>query len=277
MVIIHYSFCSFAQLTNKTWINRYSHDALILTDDNTFSIESGIFIKKTGTYCSANDTIEFVEKELFSNHTGIEIFTEKRHSYRVLSAVTDRIVLTRRYGTNFLGYEQDTIIFDDYNSLYDSSFTYRRIYFHTSSCYGLCPDFKIEIFSNGLVFFYGRLYTGKYKGTYKGFMNNSQQNELLYLLRSCNVRNFPRSTGIAIDAPERRLIIEYGNDSIDFCGDEPPYSASKLFLYLINNYKNFKLKKCVGCRAFIEKSCYEIEREQQKEFWDNLLKEEKEK
>ncbi len=264
------SYCC-AQLTGKTWIISNSSNALILSDNNTFIIDDGVYYKKPQTYLLDGDTITFIEKELFSNLNDIEIFKQRQHKYYLLSETKDSLILIRCNETNYLGYNRDTVTLRDYQSLYDPTFSFRHIYFAATSCYGFCPDFKMEILSNGVVYFYGRLYTGRYKGTWKGHLSDKQMSRLLAILRNSNIRNFPSGTGIPIDAPERRLIIKYGDHELDFCGSDFPYTGHKLMAFLFTEYKNFRLKRCTGCRAFIEKSCFEIMREEHETFMKEFI------
>lgn len=125
------------------------------------------------------------------------------------------------------------------------NFDLQKLTFHSSPCFGFCPDISMNVYDNRTVELSITKYKGKgapgEKGTFKGKMSKKEYNTLLTYLQEINWKTIEFSKEMCCDAPIRSLILNYNGETRKFRAMFPPESTQKLFDFLRNYAENNKL------------------------------------
>ena len=128
----------------------------------------------------------------------------------------------------------------------DSSFTFNKLIFHTTSCYGSCPVIDLEISSDKSIRFSGNYFKdGDFNeldsarsGNFTGQLSDQLYTELMDLIISSKITevDFNQNQILCCDAPIKTLIL-YHNDTRKYYKAmfEPKVLKALIsFLYSIN-------------------------------------------
>lgn len=105
----------------------------------------------------------------------------------------------------------------------DTTIKFEKIIYHTTHCYGTCPIINLQIDNSKNIYldceFYTDVYNNKGRTTYVidstrsgkfiGILNDTIYQELILLLKTCNLKKLKFKGPLAIDAPVTRMIIYY--------------------------------------------------------------------
>lgn len=254
-------FYSKAQsLTGIKWVDINTHCYLELSSNRSYGYYDTDRVRADSQfYQNEYDTLSFFRS--YINFSGELKFDTS--IYKIIYLRPDTLMLKFAAGER-LRYGVDTLTFVNHLSLFDSVLDFKRLYLSSTTYLGICRDFKMEIFSDGTIYFLGKQYTGRYKGLYKGRMDETQLNHLIDILKRSGMSTFPRGNGIGTDAPVIHFIVDYSDSRLNFIGSSfPPYN-SELESFLFLEYKNWRLRRSWKrhfARMNYEETAYYLETE----------------
>lgn len=122
--------------------------------------------------------------------------------------------------------------------------TISKICFATGGCYGHCPFLAIEIDSSLNYKFHGTKYTEK-NGYFIGKVSQSFWDTLNKKFENINYKMLDSSYNHSVDDLSTETIIYYDNNRKHILGKSSslPDSVLKVFVWVMDSYKNVKLKK----------------------------------
>ncbi len=91
---------------------------------------------------------------------------------------------------------------------------FKKITFISSTCFGTCPSFSLEINRDGTVFYQGRIYARKFTGNFKGKIARKEMVELHKLLNRSSITSIDKKWNQQTkptDNPRFNYIIELRN------------------------------------------------------------------
>lgn len=122
----------------------------------------------------------------------------------------------------------------------DKTISFEKIKYHTTTCYGSCPKISLEIDAEQNIYINGEFYKDNMgmfidsikSGQFTGILTDSLYNELIDILKTCNLKtlNFPEVDGA--DAPVTTLIIYYNGQRKYLKSMFPPPIAKQLIDFL---------------------------------------------
>ena len=123
-----------------------------------------------------------------------EPLREERYNFSILKLTLDSLVLKLISGDyrSAFGNNPDMIVFRDPSSMYDSTFTFEKMYFWRGGCLGRCPVLMLEIDSSGNILFEGDYNTEPYIGKFAGNLTKDDLAELNNLLRGSGIKMWPK-------------------------------------------------------------------------------------
>ena len=92
-----------------------------------------------------------------------------------------------------------------------SKVDFKKVTFISSTCFGTCPAFSVEINAEGSVFYKGRIYTKEYTGNFEGAINKTEMLKLTRLLNNSQMSNIAHNWGQnskPVDTPRYNYLIE---------------------------------------------------------------------
>lgn len=225
----------------KTWIGS-KNEYFKITPDHIYSdfyFYNNFFSNVRQTNYRLNQDSLIVDMS-----TSYPDYHAENHSFRIVKLTSDSLILKPlSYGAETQYQKCNVIRLADSAVLYEKYLRFERLYFSATPCFGTCPGLKLEIDSCGNMFFYGYLYTGKYKGLYSGRLNQEEFNKLLEILKHSSLDNFPTGRGNVIDAPSYYFAFYYNGKKKSGEQSDVPFFNRKLFYFLMECYKNTELKK----------------------------------
>lgn len=227
-------------LLMKEWVGQQLewmkvNDSVAMIDNN------GLFADSYHYTVNNQNEINLIEYYWTYNDT---IRHENNYQYHITKLTDDTLILKPLSAkAKKLFDDQDSILFINRSIINAPDFKFEKLIFSSSACFGTCPDMKMEIDSTGHVFFYGRIYTGRYKGCYEGQLNKDDLLEIKNILRTSEIDKFPPNLGGAIDAPTYHFVFYYDGKIRKSAGTMVPYLYNDLLDFLLTKYKHAHLKK----------------------------------
>jgi hypothetical protein len=128
----------------------------------------------------------FDAKYQMLQHDSLLIFKDHEDTirYRVIHLTSDSLTVTpigKR--TLKLTSSRETYRFHAAPLFDKKTFVFQKIYFSGTSCYGDCPDMKVDIDSTGHFYFQGNYKTGDFHGLYEGQLTSKQLDKLVVLIK----------------------------------------------------------------------------------------------
>lgn len=114
----------------------------------------------------------------------------------------------------------------------------------SSSCYGTCPVFNLELYKDGLIKFHGSHYCEKI-GYYEGKLTSDELSKIEDYISYLNLKNDSTIFSTPIDAPEAIVKLKVNNQEYYFsgCPDEFQNKLNELMYELFTIAEKSKLKK----------------------------------
>ncbi|OCA80275.1 hypothetical protein BBH99_16055 [Chryseobacterium contaminans] len=218
-----------------TWISKNNDVIIIKEKDNRFNTLSTIYENEQLRLKIIGDTLSFYkeytkagsEKEYMSKYD----FYIKSKKNKTLTLIPESNLSKEFFGNR----KKIVFIKQEYN--WDKSISFEKLVYHTTNCYGTCPVIDLEIDKNGNIYLSGEFLNDKNKsGQFKGKLSDELLNELMYILKTSNLRtwSFPKKEGH--DGAVTTLIVYYNGERKYFKSMFPPTIADQLinFLYGLN-------------------------------------------
>ncbi len=205
--------------------------------DSLLVLDNGSSFSKKFSYDLKGRKLELIEHNL-SSSSG-QVFP-----YQLAKASEDTLVLKPldEKAYNLIGKRKYLILYSA-SSMIDENFQFEKLSFTSTSCYGTCPVMKIEIYVSGKVYFQGEEHTDKYKGLYKGKLKAFELKDFKNLLKRSAIDKMTSRTDYLTDLPTYRLIVYYNGKKKDITTHTFPSYNKDLLDYLLNIFKNIKLRK----------------------------------
>ncbi len=234
-------------LTKTEWINkdldylRFNDGSVVYNFDNKkqvvfFDLENKKLSFKVN-YREGGDfkteEFEFKIKELKKNKLVIVpiIEDEKKEEYRKL----DHSLFSKE--KQYIFYNRGVLL---------SKVNFKKITFHSSTCFGTCPSVSVQINADGTVYYKGKEYADK-KGNFKGKLSKNDIYQLRKILNRSQLRNIDEKweqKSKPNDTPKYTYIIEtFEGDKIEINTNDQHPILDKLSNYLLNIKEKAVLKK----------------------------------
>ena len=197
--------------------------------------------------CLKNDTLNFqyqyYQSKPHTDNYDLKIITQT-DSFIIIQTVSD---FSRKFFKN-----QPSIKFIKQQYTIDKSIKLEKIIFHTTSCYGTCPTFHLQIDNNKKVkLFIEEVYIDNYiaskkdtnkMGYYIGSLKKTAYKKLEEYIQTCNLQTLEFKDINGLDGSVITLIIYYNGKKKYFKSMFPPIVIDNLisYLYCICENNNFK-------------------------------------
>lgn len=238
-------------ITKTEWINKNLDYIRFDTDTITYSIAN----KRNDLYFDLGKRSIAFEERFYIGGTGIK---EETIRFKIKSLDKNKLVMypidtkidLDQEGLRKLEYEhffnKKQFVFYNREGLI-SPVDFKKITFISSTCFGTCPSFSLEINRDGTVFYQGRIYAKKHTGNFKGKITNKElyklrklmnRSQLLAIHEKWNQNTKP------VDKPRFNYLVELKNGKIIEIGtnDQHPI-LDKLSNYFINIPEVVELEK----------------------------------
>jgi len=238
-ILSFFIFCKSQNISlKKTWISdNLKH--YIIDDTNIYYISQNRH--KIFYYALDNDTLTLID---YRNNDIKDDF--KKMPYKIELLTKDSLILKPLSELSKERiFRQNNLLLRDSASIYNPNLKFEKLFFLTTGgCLGHCPNLKIEIDSNGKVFFLGKVYTGKYTGFYYGKLNNDDFERLLNILKHAWLEQYPNDIDIglrSIDIPYSYFVFQF--DGITRAGSSDELFHENIMYFLLECYERANLKK----------------------------------
>lgn len=170
-----------------------------------------------------------------------------RYRFKVLSDQDDVFKLspTSRLSKAYFD-NWDTIVFKSKYSFIDKNIQWDRIIYHSSRCYGMCPDFSIEIDKAGVIKLTNRG-SGEngvnLNDNYIGKLTDTQMERLQRILSLSQLNTVKWAPRLCCDAPKSTIIIFFNQKCVRLHSMWTPVVSWDLVRFLSSQFKNSSLQK----------------------------------
>ncbi len=124
---------------------------------------------------------------------------------------------------------------------------FKKITFISSTCFGTCPSFSLEINRDGTVFYQGRIYARKFIGNFKGKLTKEEMIKLHKLLNRSRIASIDKKWNQntkPVDNPRFNYMVELSNGKlIEISTNDQHPILDKLSEYFIDIPKIASLEK----------------------------------
>lgn len=124
-----------------------------------------------------------------------------------------------------------------------------KIVFHSSRCFGTCPQIDLEIDSNKNVYVSREYFKSRsetdtlFSGQFKGILQQDDYNKLIGILQNCNLDSLKFPDKTCCDGVITTIIIYFNGQRKYFKSMKPPDIAHNLISYLNTIGNNKELEK----------------------------------
>ena len=122
--------------------------------------------------------------------------------------------------------------FTGINKVYTDTIRFEKIIFNSTSCYGYCPDMTLRIDNNRQVQFTGGKYAVK-QGSFTSGISSALLNELIEILKVCELDKIESNNQTNIDAPTYTMEIHYNKKIKYLKSCMLPFVTGNLLQYLL--------------------------------------------
>ncbi len=94
---------------------------------------------------------------------------------------------------------------------------FKKLTFISSTCFGTCPSFSLEINRDGTVFYQGRIYAKKFTGNFKGKLTQKEMIKLHKLINRSRIASIDKrwnQNTKQVDNPRFNYLIELANGKV---------------------------------------------------------------
>jgi len=235
-----------------TWISS-SQDLICIRDTNTIYEYNGNVISNKSENNSCQLSIQFDTLKFFDFY-GYRDSTFKDPYFLKILYQSDSILIVRpitNFSRNFFQ-NRESIKFVRQEYSIDTTIIFEKIVYHTTNdCLHpyYCPEINMQIDNHKNVYLDGVFYKENYEidsnytGQFTGTLTNQFYDELINLIRTCNLKTLTFSDKwYADDSPERTFIIYFNGQRKYLKSTVPPRIVDRLieFLDIINSRIDLK-------------------------------------
>ena len=209
---------------NGTWIGENLeylsvNDSLVSIEFRTFKDEFKYQIKDNqlilkNTYeistGNKNKVKAVVDSTHFQRISWVTDSTQYYFDYKLINNDSLELKLNRIIGRDFSSPKKQ-YNFTRESSLKKGNINFQSVFFKGTTCFGSCPEMKIEIDSLGNAKFKGGKYTKPFIGNFTGKLTLNQLELLVEILNRSELNRFPEKLPYLIDAPSYKFIFRYDN------------------------------------------------------------------
>ncbi len=236
-------------LTKTEWINkdldylRFDDGSVIYNFDNKkqkvfFNLEYKKLSFKVNYSVGGEfktEEFEFKIKELKKNKLVIVPILEKEKRKKGEYRKLDYNLFSKE--KQYVFYNRESLL---------SKVNFKKITFHSSTCFGTCPSMSVQIDVDGTVYYKGKEYADK-KGNYKGELSKNDIYQLKKILNRSQLRNVDKNwkqISKHNDTPKYTYIVElFDGETIEINTNDQHPILDKLSNYLLNIKEKVELKK----------------------------------
>ncbi len=237
-------------LTKAEWINKDLDYIRFDSDTIIYNIQN----KRNALYFDLGKRTITLEERFLNG--GAEVFEGIRFKIKsidknklVISPLDTKIELDQE-GFRKLEYnhffKKKELIFQNRESSI-SRVDFKKITFISSTCFGTCPSFSLEINRDGTVFYQGRIYAKKYTGNFEGKLTDKELYKLRKLMNRSQLASINKSWNQetkAVDKPRFNYIVELRNGVvIEVSTNDQHPILDKVSNYFIQIPEVLELKK----------------------------------
>ncbi len=247
-------------LTNTEWINKDLDYLRFFKDSVIYNFDD---IKHEVLFDIKNKKLSFKVKYAVG---GSDLRTEEfkfkikelQKSKLVLVPIVEKEKLDDK-GFSKLNYslfakEKQYVFYNRGNLL--SKVNFKKITFHTSTCFGTCPSMSIQVNIDGTVYYQGRMYTKEYKGNFEGTLSKNDIYQLKKILNRSQLydidKNWEQKSKYN-DTPRYNYIVElFDGKTIEINTNDQHPILDKLSDYFTNIPEMAKLVRAKRKHKFDE-------------------------
>ncbi len=233
-------------LTKTEWINkdldylRFNESSVIYNFDNKkqevfFDLENKKLSFKVNYRVGGDfktEEFEFKIKELKKNKLVIVPIIEDEKSE---NSKLDRSLFSKE--KQYVFYNRGSLL---------SKVNFKKITFHSSTCFGTCPSMSVQINIDGTVYYKGKEYADK-KGNFVGKLSKNDIYQLKKILNRSQLRNIDenwKQKSKHNDTPKYTYIVElFDGETIEINTNDQHPILDKLSNYLLNIKEKVALEK----------------------------------
>lgn len=227
-LLIKNIFAQETALIKKTWINE---NLRLLDFRDSLAFYEKNFISDSCIYKIDIDSLILIPK--FVEHEDSIIISTNTTKFKILKLTEDSLILK-----NYKIWK-----YSDYNLLDKSNINFESIFLSSTTCYGTCPSFKIQINQNGKLHFQGRKYVDNYIGYYSATLNQNEIAKLDSIITEGAIIRLPNKLPMGMDFPIFSLLVKYNGIQKKVKGCDFPLISWKVITYLRELYKSADLEK----------------------------------
>ena len=250
-------------LTKTEWINkdldylRFNDGSVVYNFDNKkqevlFDLENKKISFKVN-YRTAGDfkteEFQFQIKELKKNKLVLVPVIEKEKIENNEYKKLDHSLFSKE--KQYIFYNRGTLL---------SKVNFKKLTFHSSTCFGTCPSISVQINIDGTVYYKGKAYSDK-KGSFEGELSKDDIYQLKKILNRSQLRNIDKNWeqhSKRNNTPKYTYIIEtFEGENIQINSNDQHPVLDKLSDFLLNIDDKADLHKVKGVHKF-EKSTIEL-------------------
>jgi hypothetical protein len=170
-----------------------------------------------------------------------------RYRFKVLSDLDDVFKLSPSSPLSKKYFkDRDSIIFRPRYRFVDKSFLWDSITYHSSHCFGWCPDFSLTIDKYGRVKLTNRgtpYDKPPLNNNYVGFLSANERDQLQRIISLSQIRTLKWAPLNCCDGPMHTLIVYSNEDRFYFKAMWPPVVSGPLLTFLNKQCKNRTLAR----------------------------------
>jgi hypothetical protein len=188
------------------------------------------------------DTLKICSLDILDDLDRVNLYSAK---FKIQKLTRDTLIIkpiNLKYTKDYFD-DTTSILFTNKELLVDSNLIFQGLKFTGSGCLGNCPEYKIDIDANGLLYVEVGISKWVKKGNYKSQLSNKDLSKLLSILKRSNLDSFPENLWGAIDAPIYSFEFRYNNKIKKSNGSFIPYFNYELRHFLYNIPSDNKLKR----------------------------------
>ncbi|GEM_PF-3487487 len=229
-------------LTNTEWINkdldylRFDNDAVIYNFDNN---------KQEVFFDLENKKLSF---KVNYRVGGVDFRTEE-FKFKIKELKKDKLILEpivnkekkdnsdyKKLDYNLFAKEKQYVFYNRGSLL--SKVNFKKLTFHSSTCFGTCPSMSVQINIDGTVYFQGGAYIDDFKGNFEGKLSKNDIYELKKILNRSQLQAINKrweQKSKPNDTPRYTYIIEvFDGETIEINTNDQHPILDKLSDYLLN-------------------------------------------
>lgn len=246
-----------AQLNNYigTWITPENELIEIRDTTNKYGNSNHIGTKLRDEGMSIyllDDTLSFQER-YYSSATNFKKLYIKRYDLRVIK-LTDSVLAVEPVSdlSQIFFKQKKELTFTRQEYAVDNDIKFEKLMFHTSDCFGTCPTFHLEIDSlKNAKLFIEEIFKKNLEfnidssqiGYYKGKLNKEDYEELIHLLKTCNLKSLEFNEATCCDGSIISIIVYFNGQRKYLMSMFPPVISNRLINHLYKICKTNSFKK----------------------------------